>query len=378
MSGHIRRILVLGIAIATALTVGTGGAWAAGPRTYRVQLDAQPPVGEPWAFLRVFPQAITVHTGDVIDAAFDGTDTPHTATFVPSADADAWRQANQGPGGPYSPIVPDVNIPGDEGGLILNPAVAAPSAPACGASSDPCTFDGASVASSGIQFPNPGAQPAVFTKVTAPPGTYSFLCLLHEGMQMRLDVVSAATSIPSPSRVAARTRAQVARAIQNLAPVADAKAQQVTVAGIGLGHVKWTISAGGFYKGVSANEFVNAGVRLHVGDQLHVKGNFEIHTATFPASAAARVPFVVPECEGPNGDTRPPCADPSQLELAFNPTAVNPTTFNGLVNPTFFRNAGLLPDPTTGFTFVAKQPGTYSMVCLVHGPEMRTTITVEA
>jgi plastocyanin len=42
-----------------------------------------------------------------------------------------------------------------------------------------------------------------------------------------------------------------------------------------------------------------------------------------------------------------------------------------------FRNSGLFTDPTTSFTFLAKKPGTYTMVCLVHGPEMSTSVTVE-
>jgi plastocyanin len=33
--------------------------------------------------------------------------------------------------------------------------------------------------------------------------------------------------------------------------------------------------------------------------------------------------------------------------------------------------------PGGSFTFVAKNPGEYTMVCLVHGPEMMMTVTVE-
>jgi hypothetical protein len=38
-------------------------------------------------------------------------------------------------------------------------------------------------------------------------------------------------------------------------------------------------------------------------------------------------------------------------------------------------NSGLLVAPGSA-TFVAKATGVYTMVCLVHGPEMQTTITV--
>jgi plastocyanin len=376
-SPRIRRLFALGVVAALAAAVPTAPALAShSPSTYRVQLDATPPPGEPWAFLLIFPAAITVHQGDVIDAAFASTDTPHTASFVPTSHANAWRQQNQAPGGPYDLFIPDLNTPSDEGGLILNPAIAGPSSPGCGTSSNPCAFDGVSIESSGIQFPNPGSPPSVFTQITAPPGSYSFLCLLHAGMQIPLNVVADGTAIPTPVQVAHRTQFQVGRAITRLAPVADARAQQVTVAPIGWGHIRWTISAGGFYKGASANEFINSGLSVHVGDKVHINGNFEIHTATVPASAAATVPFLIPECEGSSGDTPPPCSDPSAFELAANPMALLPTAWNGLRNPNFFRNSGLLAGPSTGFTFVARAPGTYTMVCLVHGPEMSTTITV--
>ena len=50
----------------------------------------------------------------------------------------------------------------------------------------PCTFDGTGVVSSGLQFSTPGSEPHFWTNVTAPVGTYTFLCLLHPGMQASL------------------------------------------------------------------------------------------------------------------------------------------------------------------------------------------------
>ena len=68
---------------------------------------------------------------------------------------------------------------------------------------------------------------------------------------------------------------------------------------------------------------------------------------------------------------------PPQFRLAINNRALNPSKSNALIDPNKFRNSGLLPVPGASFTFVAKAPGTYSLVCLVHGPEMNTTITVQ-
>src|SRR4029079_11236044 len=70
---------------------------------YRIQLDAKPPSGEPWDFLRFFPQSITVHQGDVIRAQWAGTDAPHTATVIPSGNPNTWRTENQGPDEPQNP-----------------------------------------------------------------------------------------------------------------------------------------------------------------------------------------------------------------------------------------------------------------------------------
>ena len=66
----------------------------------------------------------------------------------------------------------------------------------------------------------------------------------------------------------------------------------------------------------------------------------------------------------------------AQLELVLNPTVLAPTASNALVDPNAYVNSGLFGSPQSTFTFVAQAPGTYTMVCLVHGPEMSTTITV--
>jgi len=48
---------------------------------------------------------------------------------------------------------------------------------------------------------------------------------------------------------------------------------------------------------------------------------------------------------------------------------------NTLTSPLAFRNSGLLAWGTS-HTFIAKQPGIYRFVCLVHGPQMSGTIRV--
>jgi plastocyanin len=380
-----RRLAVVAALLAgAALWAGLLGAAPASATgsVYTVVADGQPTPGESWAFERFFPHAIKVHQGDIITIAWNGTDFPHTASFVNTADPTAWRQQQQAPGATYAVAVPDTAVGGDDPDeTVLNPTVLFPSPFGCGTAAAPCAFDGTSVVSSGLLFSNPSAQPTFSVRVTAPVGHYSLLCLIHGGMEISVDVVSADRSIPSPAQVAAQAAREAARANGIDAPKADAQAQQVQTATIAGGHTRWSISAGGFYKQVSANEYPDAGLTLRVGDQLQVNGLEEIHTATFPLSAASTVPFTLSQCEVPGPDTPATspadCASPSQFQVALNNQAVAPTPSNELVDPAAFVNGGLIATGQSS-TFVAVAPGTYTMVCLVHGPEMSTAVTVKS
>jgi plastocyanin len=367
-----RLAIVAAVAMgATSLAVPA----SAVSQSFTVNVDGAPPTGEPWAFLRFFPgTSLSVHVGDVVDFAWAGTDTPHTATLVPSDDAAAWRATNQGPGGAYQDPIPDSVVGGDDGDLIENPAVVAPSDPACGTEATPCSFDGTDVVSSGFQFSNPSAEPSFFASVDAPVGTYSFLCLLHPGMEDQLNVVADATSIPTPDQVSTKAAKQLKKAIRVDGGAADDQAQTV-------GHHghRVLLSAGGFSNGASANEFPDDPIHVSVGDRIVFSGTGEIHTATFPKKSFNTTPFVVPDCELPGADTPATspldCADPSQFELVLNAKAITPTTGNKLRNPTRFVNSGLLVTPLRS-TFVAAKAGTYRFICLVHGPEMTGVIKV--
>jgi hypothetical protein len=104
----------------------------------------------------MFPgNGVEVHQGDVIEATSASTEAPHTATFVPSDDPDAWRADNQGPGDPWAPIEPDALAGGDDNELVINPAVGFPSDPTCGAQNDPCPFDGSTVETAGSSTRTP-------------------------------------------------------------------------------------------------------------------------------------------------------------------------------------------------------------------------------
>jgi plastocyanin len=368
----LRFVVVAAVAIGTTSLALPAGAVS---QSFTVKVDGAPPAGQPWAFLRFFPGAsLRVHAGDVIDFAWAGTDTPHTATLVPSDDAAAWRADNQGQDDPYQDPIPDSVVGGDDGDLIENPAVVAPSDPTCGTDATPCSFDGTSVVSSGFQFSNPSAEPSFFASVDAPVGTYSFLCLLHPGMEDQLKVVADATTIPTPAAIAAKAAKQLKRAVQVDGAAAELQAQTVGHAGR-----KVIVSAGGFSNGVSVNEFPDDPISVHVGDRIVVSGTGEIHTATFPRRSYKKTPFVVTDCEltGADAPAQSPldCADPSTLEIVLNAKAFRPTTANRLKDPDTFLNSGLLIIPLA-HKFVASRPGRYTFVCLVHGPQMSGVIKV--
>ena len=372
----LRVVIVVAVAIgATSLALPAGAV----SQSFKVQVDGAPPTGEPWAFLRFFPGAsLKVHAGDVVDFAWAGTDTPHTATLVPSDDAEAWRQDHQAQGGDFQDPIPDSQVGGDDNSLIENPKVVAPTDPTCGTEAAPCSFDGTSVVSSGFQFSNPSAEPSFFASVDAPVGTYSFLCLLHPGMEDQLTVVADATTIPSPADVATKAAKQLKKAIKVDGAAADLQAQTLAVA-VGGAHTKVLLNAGGFSNQVSANEFPDNPVTVSVGDRIVFSGTGEIHTATFPKKSFKTVPFIVPACEQPGADapaqSPADCADPTKFELVINDQAFLPTNGNKLNDPTAFVNSGLLAGPVHA-TFIAKEPGKYTFVCLVHGPEMSGVIKV--
>ncbi len=381
VNGRFIRVAIVAALVGATVGLAAPGAGATA-QTYTIKIDGQPPTGEPWAFLRFFPSsALSVHQGDVIDFSWDGTDTPHTATLVPAADAEAWRATNQGSGGAYASPIPESQVGGDDGEFIENPAEVFPSDPTCGTSASPCSFDGVNVTSSGFQFSNPAAQPSFSVSVDAPVGAYSFLCLLHPGMEVPLNVVAVSATVPTPDQVATKAAKQLKKAIKIDGAAADAQAQTVSVKQTTTGASRFLVSAGGFSNGTTANEYPDSPLRVHVGDKIRFSGTGEIHTTTFPKSAFKTTPFIFSVCEQPGADApaQSPldCSDPSKFQLVVNAKAIMPTTKRGLSDPTAFVNSGLLV-PQVSFTFVAKRPGRYTFICLVHGPEMQGKVKVVA
>jgi len=110
---------------------------------------------------RFFPERVSVKTGDAVTWIWKTEDTPHTVTFL---------------GGQPAPEVA-LPMPQTAGPpkLALNPTILAPA----GNASD---WAGDGYLNSGFLQPAPGGQTPTYTVRFSTPGTYQYLCVLHEGM----------------------------------------------------------------------------------------------------------------------------------------------------------------------------------------------------
>jgi plastocyanin len=112
---------------------------------------------------RFLPDRVTVKAGDAVSWIWKDPGTPHTVTFLDGAPAPDLIVPRPQPGGP--PL------------LELNPVVLHPSG-------DPTGYAGGQL-SSGFVDPSempPGSPAPTFTVRFDQPGTYQYVCLLHENM----------------------------------------------------------------------------------------------------------------------------------------------------------------------------------------------------
>lgn len=202
----LRRVRILGVLTATAMLASLGITSQAQAQTvYQVAVGAffQTSPGEEMMFL---PDRIRVHQGDML--AFS-SESFHTATFLTGGtDASDWLEDNASAiGDPFFIAEPDT----DDGPAAakFNLDVLGPTTPFCGAPGTPCDYDGSAVLNSGV----PLAGPMDFN-VTVNAGAGSafwVVCLIHQNMRMRVNVVSPASATSDPAQIAAERDAQIAQ-----------------------------------------------------------------------------------------------------------------------------------------------------------------------
>jgi plastocyanin len=299
-----------------------------------------------------YPKRVTIHKGDRVKFQIvgfhnvylpeKGAPVPDLFTLDPStpvagvkdaAGADFWFNGQ-----------PSVGI---------NPGVAAPT----GGKS----YDGSEAVGSGL----PLAGPPEPMKVKFPKkGTYTVLCSLHPGMTGKVVVKGKKAHIP--------TRKQDAKRIKKQAKAA-AKLAKKLVAGQGVPSGA-TIKAGNDKKGVATLAFFPAKKTVKVGQAVTFtmsNKSTETHNVAFgPAAYAAELAqaFI-----GPAGlDAR--TVYPS--EPFGSPLVVNGTSHgNGYVNTGMLDDVKASPLPKSSTVSFSK-PGTYQYYCIVHGAEMKGSVTV--
>jgi plastocyanin len=117
---------------------------------------------------RFFPPRVAIHAGDSLSWVWRTEETPHTVTFLV--------------GQPAPEVVVPLPQTGGPPRLQLNPLVLVPGG-------DPTAWDGSSWLNSGFIQPTSGQPTPTFTVRFTTPGSYDYVCVLHDGMVGTIVVV---------------------------------------------------------------------------------------------------------------------------------------------------------------------------------------------
>jgi plastocyanin len=397
---NIRRLVatgaltsLLGALLALPALVSPAGAAPAAAATSKaaatsappitIGVDNAPPPGKNWEYTHYFPENnVNVPAGGTVLFAWNqgSPDGLHSVTFVPNGQTVAQVQAV------YLTITSDTD--NSESGTIIPPLTNNPTNPAClaGPGAAPCVFDGTSVLSSGII---PTSTGAVFPVQIAPqtaPGTYTYFCVIHPGMQGTLTVVPASQPATDAATLASQAGAELNQ-LNAGAATAEAAANVPTSTSNADGTSTWTVHVGLTVDDVELLEYLPKVVPIRKGDSVKYDGSGttqEPHTVTSPAGAAqGMVPFGQTECEsasGPdtpaanvnNGPPQTGCADPSGFEQPLNlhsqgtPSVLTSGDTSATSAVVSGRTDIVAAGAETSHTYKFANNGTYQFFCAFH------------
>ena len=308
---RIRRLMAIGAGVLLAIQlIGVPVAAAAGsPLTITADDPAAVPTGHLWTFNDFFPRTLSVHRGQKIVLDVQGF---HTITLLPKGMSAGAGLRNLGLVQPD----PDDTTRNPNGSThsVLNLGAAFPSPGGCGTPANPCSFDATSPLNTGA--PLAGPVPPTTVKVTAPVGTYRFICLVHPKMTGWLTVVPASKPATTHAQAKAKIDAQV-KADRRAGFFAEALASIPRSHKNSNGTRTWVLTAGtGSPDGhVAVDEMLPRRLALHKGDKVTwvSRSVNEIHTVTFPTDLQTDL---LPMCE--NGGVDTPAA----------PTVIPPASLN--------------------------------------------------
>jgi plastocyanin len=377
----------------TTTAAPTASAAPKGPQTVQVGVDG---TNETYnaAYFAYFPDKVTVHPGDTVHYKSSFRGEPHSIAFGTDITAlvELFRSQPPDVQSGQTPPPPDVETkfnelsekiptmlpdgPGDALQNSVNPCfvvsgeIPADSTKSCPVTKPPAKFTGTET------FWNSGflSDAATFDLALAAdikPGTYVGICTLHSvEMISEIDVVPAATTIPSPADVLAAGKQQLDDLTAKLAPtVADAQKADTpgkVQSGIGSDEVS----------NVLATEFAPKETTVASGETVTWTINGP-HTVSFNVPESARTIItqdpqggyhLVEEALTPAGFTPPDTGPPST-----DPDATPPPVEVGAWDGTGFLNSGIMFGGDFSVTF--SKPGTYAYSCVIH-PDMKGTVTV--
>ena len=311
-----------------------------GPQTYTVLVGAED-VARKVGVMSYFPSTLHVHVGDTV-VWKQNTHEIHTVTFLAGA--------------PMPLLIEPTPQGFTPAGLMLNPQVAFPAAPANG------MYDGSTYANSGIMSTDPG-QPTQFSLTFTTSGTYEYLCVVH-GMMMSGKVVVdlPSTIIPSPATVSAQAQRTITQELSRAYELIGlANAQVPAPRKNADGSSTYTVLIG-YSKGpYDLMSFFPDKLAVKPGDTVNFalgQTNMAPHTVTF-LNGAPDISFIIPIPNPPG----PPV-------LLINPQVLMPINSGKPLTRTGIFSSGLLdptgPGPYSWPLKIGNISGNISYECLLH------------
>jgi plastocyanin len=298
----------------------------------------------------VYPSRITIAAGDSLKVTALGV--PGDLTYVAKGDQLPSFAAPAGTvSGAKDAAGADMWFDGQPK-LGLNPAIGGPSGK---------KIDGAKTVTSGVL----GLGPAKTWKVRFPKrGTYRLVSAFHRGVSLTVVVKATDAQVPSAKQDRKAIARQLKAATKLAKRLATAKGPQDAV------------QAGSDDKGVATIGFFPASRTIKAGQSVTFqmsKRSIEFHNVAI--GPADYIGEQIKTFFSPDGTLNPFVTYRSEQPGT-------PIAFDGANHGNGFVATGIIDaNPATDFpskeTVTFNKPGTYTYYCVVHGPDMQGTITVQ-
>jgi plastocyanin len=329
-------------------------------RTVTVQAGAGQDTVELLAFL---PEKLRIRVGDTVNWKFEGD--LHTVTFATGTTPEGMViPSSQAPPGEVIPRV-FLPVPGAPQGVnMMNPALIFPSRKADQAVE---TYSGTGFVNSGMMSNAPlfpGTPPIQTFSVTFDtPGTFQYVCLLHQefGMRGTVEVMPASTiDVPSQAQIEARAQQELTSVRVRLEQARAQGRQGRSEPGPSDTQL-WRVMAGNSLVDINdgriqLSEFVPKDVTIQAGDTVLWESRF-FHSVTFVPTPPPPDRFL-PERQ-PDGT----------VQLIRNPIIFNPSRPAGVFDPSQVFNSGTIgtyPGPGMTFALTFETPGVFKYFCGIH------------